>query len=42
MAKFITKLLLVVGLIILVGLFFILDVGQYLTLENLKNHQEGQ
>jgi pyruvate/2-oxoglutarate dehydrogenase complex dihydrolipoamide dehydrogenase (E3) component/uncharacterized membrane protein YdjX (TVP38/TMEM64 family) len=41
MANFITKLLLVTGLIILVSLFFILDMGQYFTLENLKSHQEA-
>lgn len=41
MDNFITKLLLVTGLIILVSLFFILDMGQYFTLENLKSHQEA-
>ena len=41
MVKLLTKSLLVAGLIVLLGLFFALDMGQHFTLENLKSHQEA-
>ncbi len=40
MKKYASKLLLIVVLIILAVSFFMFDLGQYFTLDNLKEHQQ--
>ncbi len=40
MKKYLPKIVLVIVVMILAGSFFALDLGQYFTLENLKNQQE--
>lgn len=41
MKKYTSKLLLIVALLAVVVSFFVFDLGQYLTLENLKEHQQA-
>jgi len=40
MKKYLPKIALVIVVVILAGSFFVLDLGQYFTLENLKSQQE--